>query len=42
LQIKGFLEAVNAVIRARDGMKDTNRPIGFFIFIGPTGKVVVA
>jgi ATP-dependent Clp protease ATP-binding subunit ClpB len=28
---------VNAVIRARSGMKDPNRPIGSFIFMGPTG-----
>jgi ATP-dependent Clp protease ATP-binding subunit ClpB len=27
----------NAVIRARSGIKDPNRPIGSFIFIGPTG-----
>jgi len=26
-----------AVIRARSGMKDPNRPIGSFIFLGPTG-----
>ena len=34
-------EAVNAVseavIRARAGIKDPNRPIGSFIFLGPTG-----
>lgn len=28
---------VDAVIRARSGMKDQNRPIGSFIFLGPTG-----
>ncbi|OLS03453.1 ATP-dependent chaperone ClpB [Tissierella creatinophila] len=28
---------VDAVIRARSGMKDENRPIGSFIFLGPTG-----
>ena len=28
---------VNAVIRARSGMKDPRRPIGSFIFMGPTG-----
>ena len=27
----------NAVIRARSGMKDPRRPIGSFIFLGPTG-----
>ena len=27
----------NAVIRARAGMKDPRRPIGSFIFLGPTG-----
>jgi ATP-dependent Clp protease ATP-binding subunit ClpB len=27
----------NAVIRARTGLKDPNRPIGSFIFLGPTG-----
>ncbi|MGB5157251.1 ATP-dependent Clp protease ATP-binding subunit [Desulfobacterium sp. N47] len=32
------LEAVsNAVRRARSGMQDPNRPIGSFIFMGPTG-----
>lgn len=28
---------VDAVIRARAGMKEPNRPIGSFIFLGPTG-----
>ncbi|NLH59004.1 MAG: ATP-dependent chaperone ClpB [Clostridiales bacterium] len=28
---------VNAVIRARSGMKDPSKPIGSFIFLGPTG-----
>ena len=27
----------DAVIRARSGLKDLNRPIGSFIFLGPTG-----
>src|SRR5690606_21195838 len=27
----------DAVIRARAGIKDPNRPIGSFIFLGPTG-----
>ena len=32
------VEAVSeAVIRARAGIKDTNKPIGSFIFLGPTG-----
>src|SRR5215470_3890019 len=32
------VEAVSdAVIRARSGLKDPNRPIGSFIFLGPTG-----
>lgn len=32
------VEAVSdAVIRARSGLKDLNRPIGSFIFLGPTG-----
>ena len=28
---------VNAVIRARAGLKSLNRPVGSFIFLGPTG-----
>lgn len=32
------VEAVTeAIIRARSGLKDENRPIGSFIFLGPTG-----
>ena len=32
------IEAVtNAILRARAGLKDINRPIGSFIFLGPTG-----
>jgi ATP-dependent Clp protease ATP-binding subunit ClpB len=32
------VEAVaDAVVRARSGLKDPNRPIGSFIFLGPTG-----
>ena len=27
----------NAIIRARAGIKDPNKPIGSFIFLGPTG-----
>jgi ATP-dependent Clp protease ATP-binding subunit ClpB len=40
-RVIGQDEAVNAVaeavIRARTGLKDPNRPIGSFIFLGPTG-----
>jgi ATP-dependent Clp protease ATP-binding subunit ClpB len=40
-RVIGQEEAVNAVsdavIRARSGLKDPNRPIGSFIFLGPTG-----
>src|SRR4029077_11843027 len=32
------VEAVaDAVLRARSGIKDPNRPIGSFLFLGPTG-----
>ena len=32
------VEAVSeAVLRARAGLKDVNRPIGSFVFLGPTG-----
>ncbi len=35
---RAALEAVsNAVRRARSGLQDPNRPIGSFIFLGPTG-----
>ncbi len=40
-RVVGQEEAINAVARAvrraRSGLKDPNRPIGSFIFIGPTG-----
>jgi len=40
-RVVGQTEAVTAVaeavIRARSGLKDANRPIGSFIFLGPTG-----
>jgi ATP-dependent Clp protease ATP-binding subunit ClpB len=40
-RVVGQAEAVTAVaeavIRARSGLKDPNRPIGSFIFLGPTG-----
>ena len=35
---KEAIKAVsNAVRRARSGLQDPNRPIGSFIFLGPTG-----
>ncbi len=41
LRVKGQDEAVHlvsdAIIRARAGIKDPSRPIGSFIFLGPTG-----
>ena len=40
-RVIGQAEAVDAVadavLRARSGLKDPNRPIGSFIFLGPTG-----
>ena len=40
-RVKGQDEAIklvsDAIIRARSGIKDANRPIGSFIFLGPTG-----
>ena len=40
-RVKGQDEAISlvsdAIIRARSGIKDPNRPIGSFIFMGPTG-----
>jgi len=36
-QKKGILAVSNAVRRARSGLQDPNRPIGSFIFMGPTG-----
>ena len=40
-RVKGQKEALHlvseAIIRARAGIKDPNRPIGSFIFLGPTG-----
>ena len=40
-RVKGQKQALNlvseAIIRARSGIKDPNRPIGSFIFLGPTG-----
>jgi ATP-dependent Clp protease ATP-binding subunit ClpB len=36
-QPKAILAVANAVRRARSGLQDPNRPIGSFIFLGPTG-----
>ena len=36
-QERGLIAVSNAVRRARSGLQDPNRPIGSFIFLGPTG-----
>lgn len=36
-QREAVTSVTNAVLRARAGMKDPKRPIGSFIFLGPTG-----
>ena len=36
-QKKAILAVANAVRRARAGLQDENRPIGSFLFLGPTG-----
>ncbi|MFH1349793.1 MAG: ATP-dependent chaperone ClpB [Pseudomonadota bacterium] len=36
-QRPGIIAVANAVRRARSGLQDPNRPIGSFIFMGPTG-----
>ena len=36
-QKNGIIAVANAVRRARSGLQDPNRPIGSFIFMGPTG-----
>ena len=36
-QKRGIIAVSNAVRRARSGLQDPNRPIGSFIFLGPTG-----
>jgi ATP-dependent Clp protease ATP-binding subunit ClpB len=36
-QDEAVLAVTDAVIRARSGLKDPRRPIGSFIFLGPTG-----
>jgi ATP-dependent Clp protease ATP-binding subunit ClpB len=36
-QTNAIIAVANAVRRARSGLQDPNRPIGSFIFLGPTG-----
>ena len=36
-QREGIIALANAIRRSRSGLSDTNRPIGSFIFLGPTG-----
>jgi ATP-dependent Clp protease ATP-binding subunit ClpB len=36
-QDEAVVAVAEAVVRARSGLKDPNRPIGSFIFLGPTG-----
>jgi ATP-dependent Clp protease ATP-binding subunit ClpB len=36
-QDEAVTAVAEAVIRARTGLKDPNRPVGSFIFLGPTG-----
>ncbi|HZH34776.1 MAG TPA: ATP-dependent chaperone ClpB [Pyrinomonadaceae bacterium] len=36
-QDEGLVAVANAVRRARAGLQDPNRPVGSFIFLGPTG-----
>ena len=36
-QDEAVAAVADAVVRARSGLKDPNRPIGSFIFLGPTG-----
>src|SRR5205823_3914461 len=36
-QDEAVTAVAEAVVRARSGLKDPNRPIGSFIFLGPTG-----
>lgn len=36
-QEEGVLSVSEAILRARAGLKDEHRPIGSFIFLGPTG-----
>ena len=36
-QDEALMAVANAVRRARAGLQDSNRPVGSFIFLGPTG-----
>ena len=36
-QDEGVRAVADAVLRARSGIKDPNRPVGSFLFLGPTG-----
>ena len=36
-QDEAVVAVSDAILRARAGLKDENRPIGSFIFMGPTG-----
>ena len=36
-QEEAIISVTSAILRARAGLKDINRPIGSFIFLGPTG-----
>ncbi len=36
-QEEGIAAVANAIRRSRSGLSDTNRPIGSFMFLGPTG-----
>ena len=36
-QDEAVTAVAEAVIRSRSGLSDPNRPIGSFIFLGPTG-----
>ena len=36
-QEEAIKSVTSSILRARAGLKDINRPIGSFIFLGPTG-----
>ena len=36
-QDEGVMKVTEAILRSRAGIKDPNRPIGSFLFLGPTG-----
>ena len=36
-QDEAVIEVSNAIRRSRTGLQDVNRPIGSFVFMGPTG-----